>query len=388
MAVQDIGFYNVLGEYITRGKLVDQMIGYYNLKFGENETKITDFNEGSEIRNLLEAIAVDHYILMQQVNEAGNLSFIQTADGFWLDKHGANPFINLPRQQGSESTGELTFTLATPGETITMIPAGTIVVSESTGLEFITQGDCVLYPNELTNTINATSISKGEDTNVPANDITIILDLTLPSELSVTNVSAFSGGVDVEDDDVYRERLLAHVRQDDFGSVGYYMKLLTSMDGVHDVALVDATGYTKKALINSYVKPVSDSILLEALAKLTDVENIVLGHTFTVDAPTYKTLNLEISLSVTSEYSETQLQNILETFINGGESDYIIGFDGYSVGQDLLASDLRDMFFVLDRVVSVSIVDSDTDVDLTDIVVSDSEVLKVGIVSWSQTVVE
>ena len=388
MAVQDIGFYNVIGEYITRGKLVEQMIGYYNLKFGENETKITDFNEGSEIRNLLEAIAVDHYILMQQINESGNLSFIQTADGFWLDKHGANPFINLPRKEGSESSGELTFTLASASETITMIPAGTIVVSETTGLEFITQGDCVLYPDELSNTINATSISKGEDTNVPANDITIILDLTLPSELSVTNVSAFEGGVDVEDDDVYRERLLAHVRKDDFGSIGYYTQLVSDIEGVHDVALVDATGYTKKALINSYVKPVSDNILLEALIKLTNVENIVLGHTFTVDEPTYKTLNLDISLDVTSEYSETQLQNILETFINGGESDYIVSFDGYSIGQDLLVNDLKDMFFVLDRVVNVSVVDSDAGVGLTDIVVSDTEVLKVGTVSWSQTVVE
>ena len=388
MAIDDIGFYNVLGEYITRGKLVEQMSGYYNLKLNEGETRITDFNEGSEIRNLLEAIAVDHYILMQQVNEAGNIAFIQTAEGFWLDKHGANPFINLPRNQGSESSGELTFTLASEAETITMIPSGTIVVSESTGLEFLTQSDCVIYPDELSNSVNAVSISKGEDTNVPAEDITIILDLSLPNDLSVTNVSAFSGGVDVEDDDVYRERLLAHVRQDDFGSIGYYTKLLSDIPGVHDVALVDATGYTKKALVNGYSKPVSDSILLEALSKLTNVENIVLGHSFTVDAPAYKVLNLDISLEVTIEYSETQLQNIIETYINGGESDYIISFDGYIIGQDLMANDLHDMFFVLDHVVDVGVVDSDTGVALVDVSVGAGEVVKLGTVSWSQTVVE
>lgn len=388
MVVQDIGFYNVIGDYITRGKLVEQMIGYYDLKLGENETKITDFNEGSEIRNLLEAIAVDHYILMQQVNEAGNIAFIPTADGFWLDKHGANPFISLPRHEGSESSGELTFTLASASETNTMIPAGTIVVSESTGLEFITQADCVIYPNELSNTVNATSISKGEDTNVPADDIKIILDLTLPRDLTVTNVSGFTGGVDVEDDDVYRERLLAHVRKDDFGSIGYYVDLVESISGVHDVAFVDATGYTKKCLINGFDKPVSDSILLEALTKLTNVENIVLGHIFTVDAPSYKVLNLDISLDVTSEYSETQLQNILETYINGGESEYIVSFDGFVIGQDVVASDFRDMFFVLDNVINVSIVDTDTGFALSDIVVSDNEVVDLGTVSWSQTIVE
>ena len=35
MVVNDVGFYNVIGEYITRAGLVEQMIGYYNLKLGQ-----------------------------------------------------------------------------------------------------------------------------------------------------------------------------------------------------------------------------------------------------------------------------------------------------------------------------------------------------------------
>ena len=388
MVVNDVGFYNVIGEYITRGALVEQMIGYYNLKLGEGETKITDFNEGSEIRNLLEAIAVDHYILMQQVNEAGNIAFIQTAEGFWLDKHGANPFINLPRILGEASTGVVTFSMPEEQEMNLNIPGGTILISSSTGLEFLTTTDCTIEVGATSTTVNAKCATSGEDGNIPADDLTIIYGSVFANGLTVTNEEPFVGGLDMEDDDVYRERLLSHVRKDDFGSIGYYTDLLSDIPGVHDVALVDATGYTKKALINGHDKPVSDSILLEALSKLTNVENIVLGHSFTVDAPTYKTLNLEISLDTTSEYSETQLQNILETYINGGESDYIISYDGYNIGQDLKASDLADMFFVLDRVVNVSIVDSDTGVGLTDIVVSDSEVLKLGTVIWTQTIVE
>lgn len=388
MVVQDIGFYNVIGEYITRSKLVEQMIGYYNLKFAENETRVTDFNEGSEIRNLLEAIAVDMYILMQQVNEAGNIAFIHTAEGFWLDKHGANPFINLPRIQGAESTGVVTFSMPDEQELNLTIPGGTILISSSTGLEFLTTSDCTIEVGSTSTDVNVACATSGVEGNIPADDLTIIYGSSFVTGLTVNNDDPFTGGLDLEDDDAYRERLLAHVRKDDFGSIGYYTDLLSDIPGVHDVALVDATGYTKKALINGYSKPTSDSILLEALSKLTSVENIVLGHTFTVDAPAYKVLNLSISLDVTSEYSETQLGNILQTYINGGESDYVVGFDGFNIGQDLKASDLSEMFFVLDRVVGVSVVNSDTEAELVDVTVGSGEVLKLGTVSWSQTVVE
>ena len=83
-----------------------------------------------------------------------------------------------------------------------------------------------------------------------------------------------------------------------------------------------------------------------------------------------------------------QLNNILQTYFNGGASDYIVEFDGYNIGQDLIAKDLSDMFFVLDRIVSVSIVNSSTEAELVDISVGAGEVVKLGTVTWSQTVVE
>ena len=387
MVVNDVGFYNVTGEYITRSGLVEQMIGYYNLKLGQKETRITDFNEGSEIRNLLEAIAVDMYILMQQVNEAGNIAFIHTAEGFWLDKHGANPFINLPRIEGTEASGVVTFSMPEAVETDTTIPGGTVLVSSSTGLDFLTTLDCTISVGSTSANVNCICATRGFDGNVPADDITIILDKTLPNGLTVTNSSDFTGGVDTEDDDDYRKRLLAHIRSDDFGSIGYYTKLLTDIEGVHDVTLVDATGYTKKALINGYSKPVSDTILLRALNYLTDTEKITLGHHFTVDKPTYIDLDLTVNLDVTEEYPEEELENILETFINGGSSDYILEFEGYNIGQSVTPSELVEMLQLLDQVVSVTVLTGDGD-PFTGLTIGSGEVVTVGTVSWSQTLVE
>ena len=48
MPIEDIPFYTVMGEEISRNILVEKMIQYYQLKLKANETQITDFNDGSE----------------------------------------------------------------------------------------------------------------------------------------------------------------------------------------------------------------------------------------------------------------------------------------------------------------------------------------------------
>lgn len=53
MPMENESFYNLIGEEISRESIVEKMIEYYAQKLEIGETKVTDFNEGSEIRNLL-----------------------------------------------------------------------------------------------------------------------------------------------------------------------------------------------------------------------------------------------------------------------------------------------------------------------------------------------
>ena len=126
-AVNDVSFYNILGKEISREQLVQQMVDYYAEKLEVGETRVTDFNEGSEIRNLLEAFAVDIYSLMEDQYELSKIAFINTAYGEWLDLHGENPLINCPRNTGTESTGIVTFTIPEVMTGDFVIPEGTIV---------------------------------------------------------------------------------------------------------------------------------------------------------------------------------------------------------------------------------------------------------------------
>lgn len=319
MALEEVSFYNVNGDEINITNLVEQMINYYDLKQEVGETRITDFNEGSEIRNILEAFAILGYAILEEQYESTRIAFINTSYGGWLDRIGELPFIDLPRISGQQSTGSVTFTLSSALSDDYTIPAGTILLSSETSLEFETDGDVVIFAGELTGTGVATCLTNGIDGNVPIGSIDTISDDSVDTEiLSVTNEYAFELGLDYEDDDVYRERLLANVRADGFGSVGYYNRIGEAVTGVHDVKLVSDDTYTRKVLVNGNVKPTPDSVLLDVLVKYSSLENLVLGHSFIVGRPEYVEVDMSFELSVSALISEDALLAKLTAFIDGG----------------------------------------------------------------------
>ena len=385
MAVDDVSFYTVTGEEISRGILVQQMIDFYQLALSVGDTKITDFNEGSEIRTLLESIAVDVYALMEETDEVSRIAFVETADGEWLDKHGSNPLIGLPRELGQVSTGTVTFTIPEATTSEVVIPIDTIVISEETGLEYSTSSDAIINVGDTDTTVMVECLVEGVDGNADAGTVTLFDDdSSLYNGLTVNNESSFTGGVDYEEDEEYRERLLSYLRKDDFGSIGYYETLCNGIDGVHDVLLVSDTTYTRKVLVNGDVKPTPDSILADVLEVMSDTNNLVLGHTFTVDKPTYVTVDLTVNLTVSSEVDEDDLSELLSAIFDGGEVLSGLMYDGVGIGETLRKNALYGAFDVIDSVESVEILSDG--VEIEDLVVEPGEVLKLGTVTFNQTV--
>lgn len=385
MALNDESFYNVFGEEISRTGLVEQMVGYYQLKFAAGETDVNDFSEGSEIRNLLESFAVDLYVLMSLENDVAKQAFVDTATGEWLDKIGLHPFVNLARDTGKVSEGTVTFSLPSNVVTDYVIPESTNLVSDS-GLYYRTVVECVIPAGSSSANVGAECITVGTDGNCESGSITIINDeFVTDANLSVTNTNAFTGGTDYEEDWLYRERLLSYIRADDFGSIGYYTNLAESVPGVHDVIFVSDESYTRKILVNGDVKPTPDTVLLEVLTKFSDTNNCVLGHTFTVDKPDYVTTNLVVNVNVVAEMDETVITDIITDFFNGGS--HVEGFEleGVDIGQDVSKEDLYSLFAIIDNVVSVQITVGGT--EITTLEVDDDEVLKLGTLTINQTVV-
>ena len=380
MALEEISFYNTNGDEINLTNLVEQMINFYELKAEVGETRLTDFNEGSEIRNLLEAFAILGYAIMEEQSEATRIAFISTSEDTWLDRIGELPFIDLPRINGQESTGSVTFTLAAALDDDYTIPSETILSSSETGLDFETDGDVTIFAGELTGTGIANCLTDGADGNVPVGSIDTIDDDSVDTEiLSVTNEYPFELGLDYEDDDTYRERLLANVRADGFGSVGYYNRIGEAVDGVHDVKLVSDESYTRKVLVNGKVKPTPESVLLDVLAVYSSLENLVLGHSFTVDRPEYVEVDMDFELSVSTLLDEDELLEMLTAFVNGGDV-FSMTYTGLRIGEDITEDNVNGVMQVFEYVVSSS-------VTISEHTINDGDVLKLGDVSFTQTVV-
>ena len=387
MAVDDVSFRRVTGEEVSRSVLVQQMIDFYQLKLQVGDTRVTDFNEGSEIRNLLESFAVDLYILLEEVDEVTKICFVETSYGEWLDKHGANPLVNLPRDLGTASSGFVTFTIPEETTSEVIIPMDTIVICGDNGLMYTTLSDGLIPVGETECTVSVECLTVGMDGNVGSGTITLFEDnSTLYNGLTVTNEEATSGGTDYEEDDDYRDRLLAFNQKDDFGSIGYYENLCESISGVHDVSLVNVSGYTKKVLVNGSVKPTPNTVLADVLEVVSDTNNLVLGHSFTVDKPSYDTCNLTVDLEVTVEQDEDELSELLSAIFDGGDAINGATFDGLSIGETLRKDDLYNSFYIIDAVESVTVSSGGSEIGDLEPTGTDY-VLKLGTVSFNQTVV-
>lgn len=385
MAIDDISFYNLIGEEITRTGIVEQMINYYMLKLEAGETRVTDFNEGSEIRNLLEAFAVDLYMLLEEQNELTSIGFIDSADGEWLDKHGANPFIKLPRDTGSESVGFVTFSIPEAEATDTTISEGTIVVSDD-GLQYVTDADCTIFAGDTSNEVSITCLTTGLDGNVNAGEINTIddEDFTL-TNVTVVNTDATVNGTDYEEDEEYRERLLAYIRQDDFGSVDYYTRLCEEVDGVHDVILVTGTsGYTRNVLVNGDVKPASSSICSDVLEVLSLPENIVVGHSFQALPCSLTNVNLTLNLTMQEEIEDNVILSLLNCYFNGGGYDRF-EYEGLYIDESINREKLLDVLYGLPEILEAEIIDPSTSESIGEITPTANTALKLNTVNINQT---
>ena len=390
MALEEVTFYNIVGEEVNLSNLVSQMIDYYDQKREVGETKLTDFNEGSEIRNLLEAYAVLAYAVLEDENEAGKLPFIELSSGSYLDRIGANPFINLPRVSGNPATGNVTFTLATAQETDYVIPAQTLLEETLNGLEYVTLSDCTILEGETTGEVLVECLSDGADGNVPSGTLTVISDPSIDTELvSVTNNEPLEDGTDYEDDEVYRTRLLENVRAEGFGTIGYYTDLGDNVSGVQDVKLIGDTTFTKKVLVNGNTKPTPDSVLLDVLTVFSIPKNHVMNHTFTVDRPTYTSVDLSIDLSVSSLLDEDFIGDVLNFMFDGvasGSVDGRMDLPGFSIDEVCTRDRFVNALAMVDGVVSVDSILLD-DEEVTSIAPDVDGVLKLGELTINQTVV-
>ena len=385
MGELDGGFYDVGGFHVTRDFILQMMINYFNNKYPDSQ--ITDFNEGSEIRNLLESISVDIYHLESQENSLLRQAFLTTATGGYLDLHGEG--LNVTRGIALQSQGTVTFSISEPVNYLITIPQHTRIIDTATGLYYETWTSCEIPIGETSVDCPVYSVVTGAGTNIPANSDFLFYNQNQFQEVSISNDTAFTGGCDAESDEDYRNRLIEAKTSDGFGSREYYTKL-GRVKGVHDIALVNSATHTAKVIVNGYSKPITDDLLALVTAQYTNEKNIVYNHSFEVAKATFTNVPLEIVIGVTDEIPDSVITQILTNYFDGGiitANNQQWNNKGCSVNSSITNYEIMTLLEQIQGVIQVTLITSGG-ASFNKLTPSTNKVLKLGTVNITQNVVE
>ena len=387
MSEQDGGFYDVSGFKITIPFLVQKMINYYNNKY--DLESITDFNEGSQIRNLLESIAVDIYHLEANDNSLLREAFLTTANGGYLDLHGEG--LGISRNQAAQAQGTVTFSISEAVNYLITIPQYTRIVDTATGLYYETWTTVEIPIGETSVDCPVYSVVHGAGTNIPANSDFLFYDQNTFPEVTISNSSAFIGGCDAENDTDYRARLLDAKTSDGFGSKEYYVKL-GRIKGVHDIALVDSVTKTAKVIVNGFDDvAISNDLLAKVTSLYANEKNLVYNHSFEVAKAEFTTVPLEIEIDVSSELQEDTLKTIIGKYFTGTTPNLNINnqqfvFKGCSVNNAVSRTELMNMIEGIDGIIQITEITSD-DEEFSKLQPATNKVLRSGTIQITQNVV-
>lgn len=175
-------------------------------------TALSDLTDSSVFKHILAAVAREVDDAYFQMNNKLDVFSIDRASGEDLDRR-AEDYGGIigARQQAIAATGNVTFSRATanPGPDI-VIPIGTEVEvpGESPAIVAATTAvGTILTGNTDTGNVAAVITASGVRGNVASGTLTKFKSAKPSGVDTVTNLSAFVGGVDKETDDAYRQRI-------------------------------------------------------------------------------------------------------------------------------------------------------------------------------------
>ena len=389
------------GTVFTRSGIVEESINFYKQAYQEDLTQVTDFSEGSEIRTLHESWAVALFSFYVEMERQARMKFLRYASGTYLDEIGCE--YHLSRKKSEIATGTVTFTTsASINGTSMNIPKGTVILDYVTGYEYILQEDVNLVATDTP--ANGTVYSKltGTKYNAPKNRLKAFRDIsTIRSEIKVTNPTEITGGVDEEDDESFRNRILNAKREKAYGTASAYANLIINdVPDVHDVQFVDPeilissekyprhfkentelkdvcvldsnkkVTYDEKGnpiykpfatlksqnllckdctdviFVNAWGKPTPDDVLDEVEFIMTQQNNLVLGQKFHIECAGMDIVYLDIELFVIATIDEDILFDHLMAYFDGGEVTGKSGnifYQGLNIGETLYKARLIDV---------------------------------------------
>ena len=191
-------------EGMTAEKLEAEMLSAFQRKRKELTGVEEALPQSDDRRIILATCAYYLFHAYEQIDFSGKMGLLKYSKGAFLDNLGA--FKGLQRLKAKKAIATLRFTLSGAQATNSVIPNGTKVSTEA-GLTFETVKELIIGKGELTGDVDAECRVPGVIGNgYKARTITKPVD-NIPFVQSVHNTTESSGGIDLESDDDFRERI-------------------------------------------------------------------------------------------------------------------------------------------------------------------------------------
>ena len=297
-------------------------------------------NGGCDLAARLYAAAAQLQALEAQADWALDQCFPQTAQGSYLDYHADSR--GLSRTAPAAAEGVLRFSIDEAAQQELAIPAGTVCMTAS-GVRFATTAAGSIPAGSLQAEIPARAVESGTAGNVGAG--TVVLMAAAPAGIQrCTNPAAFTGGMEAEEDESLRRRILDSYRRLPNGAnAAYYEQAAMAYPGV---AAAQAVGRARGiGTVDVYVAAASGTpeadLLQQVEADLQARREIAVD--LAVKAPEEATVNIQVSLLPAEGFSFQQAKSQAE----GALASY---FSGRLLGQPVTLAALGNLLYGLESV--------------------------------------
>jgi hypothetical protein len=279
--------------------IIAQFLDYYRNALPDADTK-----PGEVIRDLfIDAPAIQIANLYQELSDVSNKQSYRSVQGTDLDKLGKN--FGIIRNQAAYATGTAILTFNDLSGPFNISAGGMVYANNGVGFTVLNsvvvspssaslyKANAVKYRNDLSyvgisDTYAIEVLVKATTPGLSGNIVKYSLNRSTIANISnATNVLPFKGGTNVENDTVYRNRILSKFSGSSTGTAVGYLNTALSIPGVQDAKVIEP-GDPLMTRDGTQTKTLSDGtvqIVSEGTGGKVDVQ--ILGQSLAQSLDTY-----------------------------------------------------------------------------------------------------
>ena len=283
----------------------------------------------------LYALAAQVYSLQIQADWVKRQAFPQTAEGEFLDRHAQ--LRGLTRKEATAARGVVRFFAGESSELIRTIPYGTVCMTAGL-VRFETVETGLLLAGEMWTDVKVRAVEAGAGGNAAAGTVNQMAVAPV-GIVSCVNPAPCSGGVDEEDDESLRERVLHSFRYLPNGAnAAYYRQLAMADDETAQAVVISRPrGVGSVDVVVASHAGVPGQELLDRLEAVMEQQREI-AVDLVVRAPETQEVHVAVQVQEKAGYDPQEVKDRVKNAI----SAY---FSGERLGENILRARLGNIVY-------------------------------------------